>query len=298
MINYSFVIPHHNCPNLLYRLIDSIPQREDIEIIVVDDNSDSDKKPKVLRKDIHIVYISAEESKGAGHARNVGLDLAKGKWVLFADSDDYYVKDFIRYLDYYVDSDNDIVIFSAYINYNPKEPDNCSEPNYIERTYFEYENSKKVEKDLRRLTMSINVPWNKMFKHDFINGINCRFESVPVGNDAWFCKYAGANAKNVVFIPKRLYYYIKYSDNTTHRTRPISDYYKIIKSNIKRNQLYQQYNLLEIAVFPGFYADNVIRDFGYFVYLKLTLYAIVHDPTIFNMLYCIIKSRVMKWFCK
>lgn len=37
--NYSFIIPHHNSPDLLNRYLKSIPQREDIEIIVVDDNS-------------------------------------------------------------------------------------------------------------------------------------------------------------------------------------------------------------------------------------------------------------------
>ena len=42
-INYSFIIPHKNIPDLLQRCLDSIPRREDIQIIVVDDNSDLDK---------------------------------------------------------------------------------------------------------------------------------------------------------------------------------------------------------------------------------------------------------------
>ena len=92
---YSFIIPHHNCPNLLYRLLDTIPQREDIEIIVVDDNSDADKVPLINRNDVQLFLIPASESKGAGHARNIGLDHAKGKWLLFADSDDYYEKNVI-----------------------------------------------------------------------------------------------------------------------------------------------------------------------------------------------------------
>ena len=54
MTNYSFVIPHHNSPTLLNRCLDSIPQREDIEIIVVDDNSDADKKPQEDRPDVKL----------------------------------------------------------------------------------------------------------------------------------------------------------------------------------------------------------------------------------------------------
>ena len=42
-IIYSIVIPHYNIPDLLERALNSIPQREDIEIIVVDDNSDPAK---------------------------------------------------------------------------------------------------------------------------------------------------------------------------------------------------------------------------------------------------------------
>jgi cellulose synthase/poly-beta-1,6-N-acetylglucosamine synthase-like glycosyltransferase len=43
MINYSIIIPHKNIPQLLQRCLDSIPRREDVQIIVVDDNSDANK---------------------------------------------------------------------------------------------------------------------------------------------------------------------------------------------------------------------------------------------------------------
>ena len=43
-INYSFIIPHKNCPDLLQRCVDSIPERDDVQVIVVDDNSDEGKK--------------------------------------------------------------------------------------------------------------------------------------------------------------------------------------------------------------------------------------------------------------
>ena len=68
MINYSFIIPHHNTPDLLQRLVDSIPQRDDIEIIVVDDNSDYDKKANISRSDVRTIYIDKVQTKGAGRA--------------------------------------------------------------------------------------------------------------------------------------------------------------------------------------------------------------------------------------
>ena len=39
-MNYSIIIPHHNTPDLLQRLLHSIPQRDDLEVIIVDDNGD------------------------------------------------------------------------------------------------------------------------------------------------------------------------------------------------------------------------------------------------------------------
>ena len=92
MITYSLVIPHKNTPKLLQRCLESIPQREDVEVIVVDDNSDEHLKPYVNRHDVILLDIGSDWSKGAGRARNIGLSQAKGRWVLFADADDYYEK--------------------------------------------------------------------------------------------------------------------------------------------------------------------------------------------------------------
>lgn len=279
MINYSFIIPHHNCPKLLNRLLDSIPQREDIEVIVVDDNSDSDKKPNVSRSDVHVVLIPAGESKGAGHARNVGLGIAKGRWLLFADSDDYYVEDFITYLDEYINSDADIVFFSAYVNYDVEHPQKSQGQNYIDLIFQNYIESRKTELDLRRAAMAANVPWNKMFNRKFIFNIGAHFEEIPISNDAWFVKYSGAKASKIEIIRKRLYYYIKYSNNTTNKKRPLSHYYLAIDSNTRRNILLRDVGLFDMIEFPGFNKENILRDFGKWTFVKLFFYKLFHDPT-------------------
>ena len=86
MINYSIIIPHKNIPDLLQRCLNSIPRRTDIQIIVVDDNSDPKKVdfehfPGVGEKCVEVYFT--KEGKGAGYARNMGLKYAKGKWLLF-----------------------------------------------------------------------------------------------------------------------------------------------------------------------------------------------------------------------
>ncbi len=91
--NYSIIIPHKNTPDLLQRCLDSIPRRVDLQIIVVDDNSDIEKVNFIHfpgLNDPHIEVVFTKEGKGAGYARNVGLKHAKGKWLVFADADDKF----------------------------------------------------------------------------------------------------------------------------------------------------------------------------------------------------------------
>ena len=73
-MNYSIIIPHKNTPDLLYRCINSIPQRKDLEIIIVDDNSsenivDFDNFPGLNRENTTVIFNKA--GKGAGNARNI-----------------------------------------------------------------------------------------------------------------------------------------------------------------------------------------------------------------------------------
>ena len=83
-ISYSIIIPHKNIPNLLQRCLDTIPQRNDIQVIVIDDNSDDsivdfNNFPKWTG--IHYEYYLTKGNNGAGFARNYGLKYAKGQWM-------------------------------------------------------------------------------------------------------------------------------------------------------------------------------------------------------------------------
>src|SRR5574344_311021 len=94
MINYTIIIPHKNTTDLLRKCIDSIPKRNDVQVIIVDDNSDADKVDfehfPGLNEERTEVYFT-KEGKGAGYARNIGLQYAIGKWVVFVDADDYFL---------------------------------------------------------------------------------------------------------------------------------------------------------------------------------------------------------------
>ena len=105
----SVIIPVWNQQNLITRTLDSIPVRNNVEIIVVDDKS-TDNTYKVLldykkeHKDKNIRLLHNIVNKGVGYTYNRGLDEATGDYIVRIDSDDYfYPGQFNRIVDQYLD---------------------------------------------------------------------------------------------------------------------------------------------------------------------------------------------------
>lgn len=291
MVSYSFIIPHYNCPEQLSRLLKTIPARMDIEIIVIDDNSDPSKLPQIDHPRATCICLSANESKGAGHARNVGLSKAKGRWLLFADSDDFYTDGFIQELDKFVNCKSDVVFFSAWLNYKVNEPYDANEVNALEEEIENYKKSKKKDNDIHRLLMSTNVPWNKMFNANFIRKIQVKFEEIPIANDAWFSVYSGYKADSVEIIDKRLYYYVLNENSISHKVRPLEHYKMAMKSSTKRNMLFFKRGFYDLISIPGFNENNLIRDFGKKAYYKLLFSKMLQDPTFLVGVISILKNK-------
>lgn len=228
MINYSVIIPHHNSPDLLNRLLNSIPQRSDIEIIVVDDNSDSAKKPQTSSTDVKIIHVKAEDSKGAGRARNLGLKEAKGKWLLFADADDYYINNHIKKLDELKDSDYDIIFFDYDTNLHSGHTPFKTRLNQM------LNGGKRDRANFKHMS---NVPWNKMYKRTFVIENNIQFEEIPIQNDAYFVHKASSLTDNFHYINEKLYYYEINDKGVTLKKRKKEDIERSITTTIKTDKL-------------------------------------------------------------
>ncbi len=193
--SYSFIIPHKNCPDLLKRCVDSIPVRDDVQIIVVDDNSDEDKKPQIDREGVELVLLYADQSKGAGRARNAGLERSHGKWLLFVDSDDFFSQDINAVLNKYADDDSDIIFFkSKGLDSKTLEINDRGNPyNTAIDKYLKSQNS-MTEGVLRFAHM---VPWGKMIKRSLVESNRIRFEEVRFSNDVMFAAITGFYAKKI-----------------------------------------------------------------------------------------------------
>lgn len=211
MINYTIIIPHKNSFKYLQRCLDSIPDKNDIQIIIVDDNSDAveiNNFPGLNKKNTELYFT--KEGKGAGYARNIGLSHAKGKWLLFADADDYFNDGFYDVIEKYVKSDYEIIYFSATSIDNNSGAKANRNKNIVEViNNFNEEKYKTVED----LIFKNWTPWSKMFKHKYIKQKNLLFEEVKVGNDALFVLEAGINAQKIA-VDKFPIYCVTYSTNS------------------------------------------------------------------------------------
>ena len=204
-ILFSIIIPHKDIPNLLERLISSIPVREDLEIIVVDDHSDSSVVnfahfPGKDRRNFKL--LSNKGKRGAGYARNYALPFAIGRWIIFADSDDFFNSGFNEFLNMYVDSEADVVYFNANsVDTNTYEP--CSRADHLHGFISEYQNNhERGELMMRHM---FTEPWCKMIKRTLIKENSILFDDTSIHEDVKFACLVGLYAKSIIVDDRQLY---------------------------------------------------------------------------------------------
>lgn len=202
MIYYSFVIPHKNTPDLLQKCLDSIPRRDDVQIIVVDDNSDDDKvdfEQFPGLKDPSVAVYLTKEGRGAGFARNVGIEHAVGKWIVFADADDFFNPCLAEAMDEFRDTEYDVVFFKGTsIKLSDGFPSNRGA-----------ELNRRVDIALQTgdytLPLLFSSPWKKFFLRTFIIDNHICFNEVQWGNDVVFMAKVARAADKCMASPLEIY---------------------------------------------------------------------------------------------
>lgn len=116
----SVVIPVYNQESLIERAIRSIPLRDDIEIIVVDDGSTDDTWNKLATigielNDPNFIVLHNRRNMGVGYTVNRGIDIADGEYIVLLGSDDYfYTDEFLKAMEQL--DGTDLVYFDLKVN--------------------------------------------------------------------------------------------------------------------------------------------------------------------------------------
>ena len=179
---------------------------EEIQVIVVDDNSPGadtylERYPALSRP--YLSFIRTTKGGGAGYARNVGLDHAKGKWLMFADADDLFVDDMNQIIQTYADSEADMVFFKVKSVLSSDIDMTIQRVDYLNKYIDHYYDTG----DDTLVRLRYGQPWGKMIKRDFVENHQFRFEEVEFSNDYYFSMCTGYYAKSVEVSNQVLYIY-------------------------------------------------------------------------------------------
>jgi glycosyltransferase involved in cell wall biosynthesis len=211
----SIIIPANGREDLLERAIDSIiksPGSENVEILIIDDNSSPRLSPRNLREQDKLVKLS--ESAGAAVARNKGMGMAIGDVIYLLDSDDY-----ILFRDF--DAEHKKIIGSGEVffsdiksqGYNSNYPETIIIDEYLDSIFFKLphvtQTSSLCFERLLNLRFDESLPkhqdWDFIYFSVLLKGIQLRhIESkvffdrgdraslsrkyIPEKSDRWFSK--------------------------------------------------------------------------------------------------------------
>jgi glycosyltransferase involved in cell wall biosynthesis len=246
-----------------------------VEIIIVDDNSDSqivDWKHFKFDDLRCVTLIQDTSNKGAGNARNIGIDHAHGKWLLFPDADDFYIPGFLDILDDFRNDNIDILYFN--FKFISKNGITLTHPIIANINAFSHDQ----DKTLKYIQYKNNPPWDKMVRADFVNTYHCRYECVPSGNDMFFSFQIAYFSKKIKVIDKPLYNYVKYSKSQTNRNWSQDKIYLSLENLIKRNQFYSFVGLKkwDYNIFLTLIKDLIIHQFRKRTLIKLYIFLRYH----------------------
>ncbi|MDR1671320.1 MAG: glycosyltransferase [Alistipes sp.] len=207
MYNYSIIIPHKNIPELLERCLASIPVRDDVQIIIVDDSSeerlvDFARFPGKDRPHTEIIFhkSSLGIAGGAGHARNVGLEVARGRWLIFADADDFFHPAIGPAMDRHANSDADMIFFRH----------DSAESSTLEPVAINTRRNRILDEldrtgDDTKARFLISVPWGRFIRRELVRAHDIRFDEVRFSAGTLFSLRAGYFAEKIVSDPEVVY---------------------------------------------------------------------------------------------
>ena len=205
-LNYSVIIPHYDSLEKLRRLIESIPiSREDIEILIIDDNSISFKKEYLIRENLKNIKVFRNLSgkKGAGACRNIGLEKANGKWLVFADADDYFLENAFQIMDKYLKNKEEIIYFIPTSIYENTRRE-ANRHIFFEKLILDFLKNPTIKNE-KELRFEFGVPWSKMIKRDLVKKNSIEFDETIIINDRMFSLKTGYMSSKILAVREKIY---------------------------------------------------------------------------------------------
>lgn len=290
MCKISIIIPVFNCEKYISFCLDSILKQtsRNYEIIIINDGS-NDSTYDVIKPYLdkyNFIKIINQVNLGVSIARNKGISLAKGEWIVFVDGDDLLHKNFCEIINNISDKNLDILFFDVIkiCNHNFNE-DNLDYN--LEYTIYTFNEKIKLIKNVLGFTKgnieidNLKNVWAKGYRRELlINNNICFPEGVKNGEDMIFNIRCLDHFKKAKYIKFPLYYYYHNNESVTNRYKPDIDeitnkfYDELDKVLINKHEYSYEYNMniinnyfLEMNHYL-FHKDNKLRRYDRFEEFK------------------------------
>lgn len=240
-VKVTIIIPHFNTPNYLRKLLGTIPRIEAIQVLVIDDKStkEQDKYEELQREEkySHIQFINnTTDKKGAGVCRNIGLEQAVGKWLVFADADDYFTVNWYSKLEKYLESDKDVIFFTP-TSIDLKTNKLSCRHERTKNILYDFLTLPNKENELQ-VKYKLFEPWSKLISRNLIIDNEIAFDQVLVANDVMFTTKMAYHMKAFQIVKDVIYC-------TTNNAGSLTKVLSEENYNIRLSVFINQYKFLE-----------------------------------------------------
>lgn len=267
MCKVSVIIPVYNAEEYLKQCLDSLSAQtlREFEVICVDDGS-TDKSNDLLveyqKKDSRFVAIH-QDNFGAAVARNNGFAYAKGEYVVFLDSDDFFADDFLeKAWNAGVANQADVVLF------NGRTFDTCTgkfgkEKAYLRKEYLPeklFFNGDDIPTKVFVVTSP--APWLRMVRAEFIRQKKIEFQNLPNSNDYLFSQLAMAEASRICSVNEDLVFYRTNNARSLQGTRTkynlcFAQAVETLYDELNKRGLYEKYRISFVHSALGCFNDKI-----------------------------------------
>lgn len=219
---------------------------KNLEIIYVCDGC-TDHTVNILRNyeayDSRLIVYIEQKNLGAAAARNTGMAMAKGDWIIFLDSDDLFAADMIEIMHEQAVKEEADVCCCFWESFDEQPVHNGYVYNEVFKRYCKtYPVIKVLEEKKRLLQLVIISPCNKLIHRRVYEKEEVYFQTLPNCDDAYFSFVAFIEASKIVYVDKVLFYY---RSNIGRRTLTT-------EQNGRKNYVYEAYD--------GFYQYLSLKD--------------------------------------
>lgn len=230
----SVIIPVYNVETYVKECIESVIQQtyKDLEVIIIDDGS-TDNSGKICDQYAELdrrIMVIHQKNQGVSAARNKGLDIAKGDYIVFVDSDDYIENDMIeRLYKALLESSSDLVICNYKEIYEDIKVENEKKGPLKNEILLSYE---AIEKLFESGSWYYVVPWNKIYRKELWNQI--RFPKGYIHEDEAVIHRIFERCNKIIILEDQLCYYRQHNNSIVHsNTMQKTDIYYALADRLK-----------------------------------------------------------------